>query len=166
MASPIQPFYNGSVVSEWFDAVTEYPTAMMPFKAPASAYEVSLNGYPAPINGAYLGLGLTGSTLLNSNLETSASVWLVIRPKAAFDSINIIYELRTDGMSGPVLASGETFTEGFNRIVIRYDPVAKTVSASLNETELGVFPLSIPTPRFIGFEGVAVVDNFVVRTLN
>jgi hypothetical protein len=46
--------------------------------------------------------------------------------------------------------------------VLPYDPVAKLVSASINEVELGVFPLAIPTPKFIGIEGIGIVDNLVV----
>jgi len=164
MASPIQVTWgNGTVISEWFDPPTEHPSALMPFKAPSTPYEVSINGYPAPLDGAYIGVGLTNSTLLNSNLETSASVWLLLKPLAQFDGFNLIYELRANGMSGPVLATGSAFNEAFNRLVLRYDPVTQTVSASVNENELGSFPLSIARPNFVGFEGVGIVDNFVVR---
>jgi hypothetical protein len=166
MPSPIQQTWgNGCVVSEWFDPPTQRPTALMPFKAPSTPYEVSINGYPAPLDGAYIAVGLTNSTLLDSNLETSASVWLLIKPLAQFDGFNLIYELRANGMTGPVLATGPAFNEAFNRLVLRYDPVTMTLTASVNEKALGSFALTIPRPRFIGFEGVGVVDNFVVRQL-
>lgn len=45
---------------------------------------------------------------------------------------------------------------------IHYDPVGKTVSASVNEMMMGRFALSI-TPGFAGFVGVGVLDNFVIR---
>lgn len=164
--TPLQVAHgNGCLASEWFDAVPENPTALLPFKAPASAYEISLNGYPAPLPGKYIAVGLTSSSLLVSNLETSASVWLVLRPGPAHNNTTVLYELRAGGTNGPVLASGETYFDAFNRLVLRYDPSAGTVSASVNEIELGVFAQSIPTPKFIGIEGVGIVDNLVVRKL-
>lgn len=166
MFSPLQVVHsNGCLASDWFDAVPENPTALLPFKPPASAYEISINGYPAPLAGKYIALGLTGSSLLYSNLETSASVWLVLRPGPAHNNTTVIYELRSNGMDGPVLASGETYFDPFNRLVLRYDPLTRVVSASVNEIELGVFAQSIPAPKFIGIEGVGIVDNLVVRKL-
>jgi hypothetical protein len=166
MPSPIQATWgNGSVASEWFDPVTEHPTALMPFSAPSSAYEISLNGYPAPIPGAYLGLGFTDTSVLYSNLETSASVWLLLKPNAEFSAFTLTYELRVNGVSGPLLASGETYFDGWNRMALRYDPVTQTVSASINGTELGSFAQPIARPRYVGFEGVGIADNFVVKTL-
>lgn len=164
MFSPIQVTWgNGCVASEWFDPVVNIPTALMPFKAPASPYEVSINGYPAPLPNGYLAVGLTSSTLLYSNLETSASVWLVILPNAARDNTTIRYELRVNGRTGPVLASGETYFEGFNQVSMKYDPVAKMVSGSVNGVALGTYPLTIATPRYVGFEGIGILDNFIVR---
>jgi hypothetical protein len=166
--SPLQVVNgNGCLASEWFDAVPNNPTALMPFKAPAGAYEVSLNGYPAPIDGKYIALGLTGSSLLDSNLETSADLWLLLKfADPVHDYGTLIYELRTNGMNGPVLASGQTFLDSFNRLVLRYDPLSQTVSASINGVEIGVFSQSIATPKFIGIEGVGIVDNLVVRKLS
>lgn len=166
MPSPIQVTYgNGSVASEWFDPVTEHPTALMPFTAPATAYEVSLNGYPAPIPGGYIGIGLTNTSVLYSNLETSASVWLLLKPTSDFSNTTLIYELRVNGMSGALLATGETYFDGWNQLALRYDPVTTTVSANVNGTELGSFAQRIPLPKFTGFEGVGIIDNFVIRTL-
>lgn len=167
MFSPLQVTWgNGCVASEWFDNPTENPTALMPFKAPAaSAYEVSINGYPAPITGKYLAVGLTNSSLLYSNLETSASVVLVIRTNPLTNFYTVLYELRANGMNGQLLASGETYFEGFNQLALRYDPVAKTVTGSVNNTSLGVHPLTIAAPTYAGFEGVAIADNFIVRTV-
>jgi len=167
MPSPIQVTWgNGCVASEWFDTpVVDIPTALMPFKAPATAYEVSINGYPAPIPGMYIGIGLTGSSLLYSNLESSASVWLLLKPHPTFSNITLIYELRVNGMNGPLLATGETFFDGFNELVLSYDPVTRTIGGSANGIDLGAHSLTIPTPKYIGFEGVGILDNFVVRKL-
>ena len=167
MASPIQITYgNGCVASEWFDApVVEIPTALMPFRAPATAYEISINGYPAPLPGMYMGIGLTGSSLLYSNLGTSASIWLLLKPNMRFDGTTVIYELRIDGMNGPVLAAGETVNYGYNELVLSYDPASKTLGGSVNGIDLGAYSVTIPTPKYIGFEGVGILDNFVVRKI-
>ena len=44
---------------------------------------------------------------------------------------------------------------------IHYDPVAQKVGASINGLALGSYHLAI-TPGFAGFEGVGVLDNFVI----
>ena len=169
MFSPIQMtngyYMNGCVASEWFDPPTVNPTALMPFTAPAVPYEVSFNGYPAPIDGKYLALGLTNSGTLYSNLETSASLVLVL--KFALPTTNYIlqYELRAGGLNGTLLASGETFFDGWNKMKLRVDPVARIVGASINDTELGTFPVNIGTPKYAGFEGIGIGDNFVIRKL-
>jgi hypothetical protein len=165
MFSPIQStFGNGCLVSDWRDPISEFPTALMPFKAPATPYQISIDVW---LGTNYLGFGLTGSSLLNSNLETSGSIWLELKP-GPLESGGIFtetYELRVNGRTGPVLASGTTYFDPHSRLVIRYDPVTKLASASVNEVELGIFPLAIANPRFIGIEGVGIVDNFVVRKL-
>lgn len=167
MPSPLQATYgNGCVASEWFDRpVVDIPTALMPFKAPATAYEVSMNGWPAPIAEGYVAIGLTNSSLVYSNLETSASVWLLLKPKAEFDGTTVVYELRVDGMNGPLLATGETFNYAWNEFALSYDPATETLGGSVNGVDLGAYTLAIPTPKYIGFEGVGILDNFVVRTL-
>jgi len=164
MPSPLQVTWgNGCIISDWFDGVTSHPTALMPFKAPSTAYEISMDGYPAPLPGAYVAIGLTGSALLVSNLETAASLWLVAWPNANFDAFTIPWELRMNGLSGPVLASGVSDDFGFDPMALRYDPVAQTASAVVDGLEVGPFPVSIPAPKYVGFEGVGVLDNFVVR---
>lgn len=169
MFSPIQFSFglanNGCVASEWFDAPTQNPTALMPFNAPNVPYEVSLNGYPAPIAGKYLALGLTNSAVTYSNLENSGSVVLFLKPAPPYSNWSIIYELRLGGLNGTLLASGETYFDGWNQMKLSYNPIAKTVSANVNGTQLGTFPLDLGAPRYAGFEGVAIADNFVIRKL-
>jgi hypothetical protein len=164
LPSPLQPAgMNGCAASEWFDPVVDHPVALMPFTAPAGTYQVSIDGYPAPVAGYYIGVGFTDSAVLYSNLETGAPVWLRLKPNAAFDGTTVVYELRLDGMSGAVLATGELPSLGFNQLLLRYDPALQMVSARVNDAELGWFPLVMSAPRFVGFEGVGIVDNFVVR---
>ena len=79
------------------------PTALMPVTLPTTPYEVSFNGYPAPIDGKYLALGLTNSGALYSNLATGASVVLVLRPEVPFSNYMLVYELRAGGMNGELL---------------------------------------------------------------
>lgn len=176
MPSPLQvpptgitdPDYgvDGCLFANSVDPTTDRPTALMPFTAPATPYQISIDAwaFPNPVDPAtYLGFGLTTSGALDSNLETSAGVWLVLRVGTYGTSQT--YELRVNGMTGPVLASGTMSFDTLTRLVLRYDPAAKMVSASVNEVELGVFPEAIATPKFIGIEGTGFVNNFVVRQL-
>lgn len=169
MFSPIQFSFgfpnNGCVMSEWFDAPTQNPTALMPFTAPDVPYEVSINGYPAPIAGKYLALGLTNSSVTYSNLENSGDVVLFLKAAPPYQNFTLQYELRLGGINGMLLASGETYFDAFSRLIIRYDPVAKTVGASVNESDLGTFPVNLGVSRYAAFEGVAMADNFLIRKL-
>ncbi len=166
MPSPIQVTYgNGCLSSEWFDGLIDFPTLLVPFNAPATAYAISLDAWPAPIPGAYVAIGLTESNLLESNLATSASVWLAMLPGPHLDNFTILYELRLNGRTGPILAAGETAFMGWNEIRLTYDPVAEVVGASINGIDLGSYPAPLRNPRSIGIEGVGVADNFVVREL-
>ncbi len=166
MFSPIQVTYeNGCVASEWFEVPTTDPTALMPVTLPNTPYEVSFNGYPAPIPGKYLAIGLTNSGALYGNLAASGDVVLVTRPAPPYMNFTLLYELRAGGMNGTLLASGETYFEGWNQLRLRIDPVAHTVGGSVNGTDLGVHPLNIGAPRYAGFEGVGIGDNFVIRAV-
>lgn len=169
MFSPVQFSFgyanNGCVMSEWFDAPTQNPTALMPFTAPTVPYEVSINGYPAPIAGKYLALGLTNSSVTYSNLESSGDVVLFLKPVPPFQNQTLQYELRLGGKNGTLLASGETYFDAFSQLSLRYDPVSKAVNANVNGLNLGTFPLNLGTPRYAAFEGVAMADNFLIRKL-
>jgi hypothetical protein len=161
MPSPLQTPYSGCVVSEWSDPVTSYPTALMPFTPPAGGYELSMDGYPSPVADGYVAIGFTSSSALTSNLTTSGSVWLRLGDLHEGGLLN--YELRTNGMNGPVLASGSTPNFGFNRLALRYDPTAATITLSLQGQVIGSYPVGIQAPKYVAFEGVGVLDNFVVR---
>jgi len=167
MPSPLQGQWgNGCIASDWFDFVATRPTALVPFTQPATPYEISIEVWPATAGNPdyYLGFGLTDNSILESNLETSAGVWIELKVPE-LGSYTEHYALRANGRTGPVLASGTTFFDGRTRTVLRYDPATQTVSASINGVELGSFQVPIKAPRFIGIEGVGIMDNFVVRTL-
>lgn len=163
MPSPIDvPPFNGCIASEWFDAVTSYPTALLPFTAPQTAYEYSMDGWPAPIQGAYIALGFTSSGSLQSNLTSVGSLFLRMEYRLN-ETGKLYYELRKDGMTGTLLASGEEGYAGFNPMSLRYDPVAHTTTLTINGVTIGTYPVTIATPKYLAFEGVGVLDNLVVR---
>jgi hypothetical protein len=43
--------------------------------------------------------------------------------------------------------------------------VGKSLSASINGIALGPFAVTLATPKYAGFEGVGILDNFVIRKL-
>lgn len=169
LPSPLQPDDSlaGCAASEWFDLpITQFPTALLPFTPPATAWQVSMEGYPAVVAGAYVAIGLTASAATLSNFTTAGQAWLGLRAQEAMVGGPLVYELRLNGTSGPLLASGVTDDESWNRMVIAYDPVTKQLSARINGIALGPFPVALAVPRYVGFEGVGILDNFVVRKLN
>lgn len=180
LPSPLQPvitngdgtvtdIMNGCAISDWTDPTLPFdqaPTALIPMVKTAGAFQASIDGWPAPIAGTYVALGLTDSTLTVNNLQTSAGVWLLLKEGPSLNNLDTIYELRLNGMTGPLLATGTFFSETYNRIVVRYDPATGMAGASINEVDLGSYPAGLAaTPRFVGFEGVGILDNFVVRAL-
>lgn len=166
LASPLQQtISNGCVVSAWNDPPTSYPTALMPITVPlpSAGYELSMEGYPAPIANAYIAIGFTNSNALTSNLTTSGTLWLRVRDLSAF-GVPLTYELRTGSLAnGTVIASGSAGAAGWNQMSIRYSPATSTVTLSFAGVTVGSYPVSIPTPKYAAFEGVGVLDDFVLR---
>jgi len=172
LPSPLQGdasngFLNaGCAASEWFDLpVTVHPTALLPFTPPATAWAVSMEGYPSVVDGAYVAIGLTSSPVLISNFETAGEVWLGLRKQEVMVNGPLVYELRLNGRTGALLATGVIDDMTWNRMVIAYDPVAQVMSASVNGIALGTYPMKLSI-RYAGFEGVGIMDNFVVRKLS
>jgi hypothetical protein len=162
MPSPIQTPFSGCVVSEWSDPVTSYPTALMPFPPQASDYELSMDGYPAPIPNAYIAIGFTNSAAITSNLTTSGTVWLRVRDLTRTGG-PLDYELRTGGLGGTILAAGSMGFAGWNRMVLRISPANSAVTLTIGGSVIGTYHTALPTSRYVAFEGVGVLDNFVVR---
>jgi hypothetical protein len=180
LPSPLQPavvsgdgqftdIMNGCAISDWTDPSLPFdqaPTALIPMVRTPGAFEASIDGWPSFIAGTYVAIGLTDSTLTVNNLQSAAGVWLRITQGPDLNNGLTFYELRANGMSGPLLASGEFWSVTFNQIAVRYDPARQTVGASINGMDLGVYPVTFAaTPKFVGFEGVGILDNFVVRQI-
>jgi hypothetical protein len=161
LASPIQPApFNGIAFSSWTDGVVRFPDLIAPFRGIAGRYTVSAEVYPSPLAGSYVGFGLTGSSALNGNLPVSGQIWLRLTQVAPLTGTNGYYELM---IGSQVLASGYTFIEGFTPVSITVDPVAQTVSASVEGITLGTFAARV-SPGFIAFEGQGWGDDLVVRS--
>jgi hypothetical protein len=180
LPSPLQPvltngdgtatdIMNGCIISDWTDPTLPFdqqPAALIPTPKTAGAFEASVDGWPAPIAGTYLAIGLTDSVLTVNNLQSAAAVWLLIKEDAALNNLNLIYELRLNGMTGPLLATGQFYSVTYNQVAVRYDPTTGAIGGSINGVDLGSYAAGLAAaPRFIGLEGVGVLDNFVVRQL-
>jgi len=162
--SPLQPDgQDGCIVSQWADTPATRPTALAPFTPPTTPYQISIDAWTGFGTDWYFGFGLTDVAVLDSNLETSAGVWLELRfTDASFSTTE--YSLRANGRTGPVFATGTVPFDAFTRLVLRYDPATQTVSASVNDIDLGAYYQPIRTPKYIGIEGVGIANNFVVRS--
>lgn len=171
LPSPLQGdesngFLNaGCAFSQFIDLpVTQHPTALLPFTPPATAYAVSISAWPVAVDGAYVAVGLTSSPVLMSNFETVGDVWLSVRRPNAADFYTLTYELRVNGRTGPLLATGQIPDVTWNQLLISYDPVTQMMRASAGGVLLGQFPMKL-APKYAGFEGVGFADNFVIRKL-
>jgi hypothetical protein len=59
MFSPLQVAWgNGCMISDWFDPTTVFPTALMPFKAPATGYQISIDAWVGARAEDYVGIGV------------------------------------------------------------------------------------------------------------
>jgi hypothetical protein len=165
LPSPLQAPYGGCVVSEWFDPPTSYPTALMPITVPlpSAGYELSMEGYPAPIAGAYVAIGFTSSGALTSNLTTSGSLWLRVTNPSPFGA-PLHYELRSGSLAtGQLLVSGDAGASGWNHMALRYSPAAGTVTLTFADSVVGTYPVTMASPKYLAFEGIGVLDDFVLR---
>jgi hypothetical protein len=163
MPSPIdlEP-YNGCIFSDERHGMTLFPSALLPFTAPTTAYEFSADGYPRPVPGAYLAIGFTNTRTTSKALANSGSLWLKI-DNAVNNPGPMHYELRLNGMTGPLLASGDEGYPGFNPMSLRVDPVAHTVTLTINNVVIGTYSAAIAPPTYLAVEGYGLIDNVVVR---
>lgn len=162
LPSPIQPLpFNGVAFSNWASGTAAWPDAILPFRGIATRYSVSAEMYPAPLVGAYVGLGLTGSGSLQANLPAGGQIWIQLAQVAPFDGFHGRYQLM---VGSQVLTSGPVILGGFNPVTITVDPAAQTVNATVNGVDLGTWATRV-TPSFIAFEGQGWADDLVVRSV-
>lgn len=170
LPSPLQagPYgYEGVAYSELFDVVNPvFPTALLPVSMPtAGRWALSLEGYPTNVPDSYLGLGLTDSGATVSNLTGAARVALLLHATGGAGPAPLRWELWAGGATRTLLASGSTEDVTFNHLELRYDPRAQLLEARINDTAVGPFPFVLGVPRYAGFEGLGLADNFMLRTL-
>ena len=163
MFSPIDldPF-NGCIFSDESHGMTLFPSAEIPFVAPSTAYEFSIDGYPRPVPGAYIAMGFTNSKTTSKALANNGTLWLKV-DNAQNNPGPMHYELRLNGMNGTLLASGDEGYPGFNPMSLRVDPVAKTVTLKINGVTIGTYSANISAPSFLAIEGYGMFDNMMVR---
>ncbi|HQU86447.1 MAG TPA: hypothetical protein PKY59_25175 [Pyrinomonadaceae bacterium] len=168
--SPLQivngAFFNGCVLSGNSEGAA-FPTALMPLPGGLNnAFDVSIDGFAIPGPNSYLAVGLTNSNQTAGNFFAFGSAVLVIRNQSEFSLNTILFELRAGNFSGPILAHGIVAGNGFvNQLKIRYNPRTKTLGGQINGTVIDPVQVNFSTPKYVGFEGFAVVDNFVVSSL-
>ena len=166
LPSPLQPseMFDGLAYSELFDVVTPvYPTALLPMTLPSAPWALSIEGYPThnvPFD-SYIGLGLTDSGATVSNLTTAAKVSLLLRARA--DGLGLDWELWQGGASRTRLAQGVTDDYTFNHLELAYDPSTGVLTGNVNGQSIGSHPMALATARYGAFEGLGMVDNFVLR---
>lgn len=164
LPSPIQPDpFNGVIISEWRDGTIAWPDAVVPFRGVAGRYSLSAEMYPGGMPGAgqYVGIGLTGSAALQSNLGTSGQIWIRLSQTLPNDGMHGQYEVL---IGNQVLIAGPMILDGFNPLSITVDPAAQTVDVVLNGVNLGTFTARV-SPSYIAVEGQGFVDDIVVRTV-
>lgn len=167
LPSPLQTTQAGCVASTWTDAITTFPTALMPidFALPTDGYELSMEGYPAPIAEGYVAIGFTSSGAVTSNLTDGGALWLrVTDPTRSTYGIPLHYELRAGSLaSGQLLASGDAGYRGWMHMAIRVSPAAGTVTVTFADAAPVTVPFSMATPRYLAFEGIGILDDLVLR---
>ena len=153
---------RGFVWSDVTDGVTGgHPAALLPVTLPTTRWAVSMQGTPA--TGGELALGLTDSSVTLDNLATVGKVALLLRTDATASTM--AWELWLGGATRTLLASGSTDDLYYNQLLLAYDPQTKQLSASVNGVAIGPFAANLGAPRYAGFEGTGVADNFVIRRL-
>lgn len=156
----------GQVFADVSDGTTGgLPTALLPVAWPTTAWSVSIEGtlwQHGP--GSYIALGVTDSSLTLSNLATASKVTVLMR--SLDNGASVDWELWKAGTPRVLLGSGKMEDLGLNQLKLSYDPVARQLSVHLNGALGGTFPIDLGRPRYAAFEGIGLVDNFVVRKLN
>lgn len=163
MASPLEVGgMRGVVWSDVTDGATGgHPAALLPVSLPATGWSVSMEGVPAA--GGHLALGLTDSGTTLNNLTTVGKVALLLRLDAT--ATQLVWELWLGGATRTLLASGRTDDQYHNQLQLTYSPPTQQLWARVNGATVGPFTANLGAPRYAGFEGTGVADDFVIHRL-
>ena len=152
---------NGSVTVTGGTGADTCPDALLPFTPPATAFRVSVDAVSGA-NGMAVGFTTTAS-VLNSNFASFAEIWLALGPGG--QGTTTTWTLRTNGTNGPS-ASGTLVLQGYNPLVLTYDPVAHIVSGAINGTPLPSLLYFASGINYVGFEGSGTLDDFRVESIS
>ena len=156
--SPLEtPPVNGSAT--WQDTVNTGGDALLPFSPPATAYQVSLD---AVSGSSGIAIGFSSSeVVLTNNFASFGEVWLSL--DGGFQGDTVPWTLHTHGTTGPTV-SGTTKLQGYNPLVLAYDPVNHTVRGTVNGQDTPVLSYTAVGIHAVAFEGSGTVDSFIVQT--
>jgi hypothetical protein len=157
--SPFEPSgsNNGSVTFQ--DTVNTGADALLSFSPPATAYQVSLD---AISGSAGIAIGFSSSeTVLTNNFSSFGEVWLSL--EGGFQGSTVRWTLYTHGTAGPRV-SGSTQLQGYNPLVLTYDPVNHTVRGTVNGVDTPIISYTAVGIHAVAFEGSGTVDSFIVQT--
>jgi hypothetical protein len=88
----------------------------------------------------------------------------VTDPTRSTYGIPLHYELRAGSLtSGQLLASGDAGYRGWMHMAIRVSPAAGTVTLKFADTAVATVPFTMPAPKYVAFEGIGILDDFVLR---
>ncbi|MCX6929802.1 MAG: MBG domain-containing protein, partial [Verrucomicrobia bacterium] len=151
------PGLNGSATFQ--DVANTGADALLPFSPPATAYQVSLD----PVAGsAGIAIGFSSSqSVLTNNFASFGEVWLSLG--GGSQGASVPWTLHTVGTAGPSV-SGFTTLQGFNPLIVAYDPVNHTVQGTVNGVPTPSISYTAASINAVGFEGSGTVDNFVVQS--
>ncbi len=134
--------------------------ALLDFTPPASPYQMSLDVIGGGVTTA---IGFTSSvTTLNDNFSSFGQIWMVLHGGSGQGGAGT-WELHTNGLTGPSV-SGTTPLQGYNPMVLSYDPASHTVRGSVNGVLTPAINYTASGILGVGFEGVWTVNNFIVQT--
>lgn len=155
----------GQVFSDVSDGTSGgLPTALLPVAWPTGGWSLSVEGWLwNNLATSYLGIGVTDSGATLSNLSGPARVALLMRPVDGGQALG--WELWTGGATRTLVASGPMLDDGFNRLQLTYDETRQLLTVVVNGITVGAYPMNLGRPRYAAFEGVGMVDNFVIRKL-
>ena len=134
--------------------------ALLAFSAPAQVFEETLDVISFVRTNVTIGFTSSTSTALD-NFNTFGQFTLNLSAPFGIGGEGL-WTLRTLGANGQTIA-GTTQLQGFNRLLLRYNPAAQAVEGFVNGVSTGILSYSGSTISAVGFSGNGTVDNFAVE---